>query len=313
MTNHSQSPELSARKAAPTRWVFLSLLPAAVIISLVLQTASSTGADGAAPAAASEPRERLSLDMDWRFTKGDPAGMQTSLLYDVRPAGRGGRGRRGAAAAADATNPPVTPPPAPQVIKQWILPSGNEFLKDPAQSYARPEGNLGGDVAYVQPEFDDSAWQHVNLPHDWAIFGPWLTNGNGGTGKLPYYGVGWYRKSLDLPASDAGKMLFLEVDGAMAYATVWLNGQLVGGWPYGYQAFRLDLTPYAKPGTKNELAIRLDNPDRSSRWYPGGGHLPQRLAGQNRAGARCPLGHLHHHAGCLVRLRHGQSESHGGQ
>ena len=57
----------------------------------------------------------------------------------------------------------------------------------------------------------------------------------------------------------------------MAYATVWLNGQFVGGWPYGYESWRVDLTPYAKPGAKNELAIRLDNPPNSSRWYPGGG------------------------------------------
>ena len=57
----------------------------------------------------------------------------------------------------------------------------------------------------------------------------------------------------------------------MAYATVWLNGQFVGGWPYGYASWRLDLTPYIKPGADNVLAIRLDNPPDSSRWYPGGG------------------------------------------
>ena len=57
----------------------------------------------------------------------------------------------------------------------------------------------------------------------------------------------------------------------MSYATVWLNGQLVGGWPFGYASWRVDLTPYVKPGGTNELAIRLDNPPDSSRWYPGGG------------------------------------------
>ena len=57
----------------------------------------------------------------------------------------------------------------------------------------------------------------------------------------------------------------------MSYAMVWLNGNLVGGWPYGYNSFRLDLTPYIKPGGDNQLAIRLDNPTNSSRWYPGGG------------------------------------------
>ena len=71
--------------------------------------------------------------------------------------------------------------------------------------------------------------------------------------------------------SDAGKSIFLEVDGAMSYAMVWLNGQLVGGWPFGYASWRLDLTPYVVSGGENQLAIRLDNPNKSSRWYPGGG------------------------------------------
>jgi beta-galactosidase len=83
--------------------------------------------------------------------------------------------------------------------------------------------------------------------------------------------VAWYRKRLSIPAADAGKSIFLDVDGAMSYATVWLNGQLVGGWPFGYASWRLDLTPHIVPGGVNQLAIRLDNPPSSSRWYPGGG------------------------------------------
>ena len=123
----------------------------------------------------------------------------------------------------------------------------------------------------MQPDFDDSSWQQINLPHDWAIEGPFTHSGGGGMGRLPTAGVGWYRKKLDIPAADAGKSIFLDVDGAMSYATVWLNGQLVGGWPYGYASWRVDLTPYVKPGGENELAIRLDNPPNSSRWYPGAG------------------------------------------
>ena len=143
--------------------------------------------------------------------------------------------------------------------------------KMPRGNLSRPEGNLGDGVAYVQPDFDDSAWQQINLPHDWAIEGPFIRSGGGGMGRLPSAGVGWYRKKLDIPAGDAGKSIFLDVDGAMSYATVWLNGQLVGGWPYGYQSWQVDLTPYVKPGDANELVIRLDNPPNSSRWYPGGG------------------------------------------
>jgi len=126
-------------------------------------------------------------------------------------------------------------------------------------------------VAYVRPDFDDSSWHKVNLPHDWAIEGPFTTQGGGGMGRLPSSGVGWYRKNLSIPAEDAGKSIFLDVDGAMSYAVVWLNGRLVGGWPFGYASWRVDLTPCAVPGGKNELAIRLDNPPNSSRWYPGGG------------------------------------------
>ena len=123
----------------------------------------------------------------------------------------------------------------------------------------------------MQKDFDDSSWRRVNLPHDWAIEGPFTTHGGGGMGRLPSSGIGWYRKELSIPAQDAGKSIFLDVDGAMSYAAVWLNGQFVGGWPYGYASWRLDLTPYLVPGGKNELAIRLDNPPNSSRWYPGGG------------------------------------------
>ena len=144
-------------------------------------------------------------------------------------------------------------------------------LKIRRKRFVRPEGNLGDGVAYVQPDFDDSSWQHVNLPHDWAIAGPFTHSDGGGMGRLPTAGVGWYRKKLNLPATDSGKCIFLDVDGAMSYAVVWLNGQLVGGWPYGYASWRVDLTPYVKPGGANELAIRLDNPPNSSRWYPGAG------------------------------------------
>jgi beta-galactosidase len=90
-------------------------------------------------------------------------------------------------------------------------------------------------------------------------------------GRLPSDGVGWYRQNLRVDKQDKGKSIFLEIDGAMSYAAVWLNGRLVGGWPYGYNSFRLDLTPYIKAGDDNLLAIRVDNARENSRWYPGAG------------------------------------------
>ena len=212
------------------------------------------------------PRERISLDENWRFTRGDPSGNQESLLYDLRTASVS-NGETGAE-----TNR-ATPEPAKEVavIKQWILPTGNPFIKEASHRFARPEGNPGADVVYAKSGFDDGSWQAINLPHDWAIGGPFTASGGGGMGRLPSAGVGWYRKKLALPASDAGRKIFLDVDGAMSYASVWFNGQLVGGWPYGYASWQVDVTPYARPGEENQLAIRLDNPPDSSRWYPGAG------------------------------------------
>ena len=89
--------------------------------------------------------------------------------------------------------------------------------------------------------------------------------------KLPWAGVGWYRKHFAIPASDEGRRLFLDLDGAMSYSTIWINGHFAGGWPYGYQSFEIDMTPFVKVGATNVVAIRLDNPPQSSRWYPGAG------------------------------------------
>jgi beta-galactosidase len=242
-----------------------------VIFSAVLSRSLAPGIS----LAQSGPRERIAIDDNWRFTKGDPTNCAVSLLYDLREqrqirhlAGAEADGNPSLNVAtnlSDSTNPP------PGVIKQWILPTGNDFIKDPSRKFVRPVENLGGGVAYVQPDFDDSTWQKVNLPHDWAITGPFMHVGGGGMGRLPTAGIGWYRKKLDIAAADSGKSIFLDVDGAMSYSTVWLNGQLVGGWPYGYASWRVDLTPYVKPGGENELVIRLDNPPNSSRWYPGAG------------------------------------------
>jgi beta-galactosidase len=126
-------------------------------------------------------------------------------------------------------------------------------------------------LAATESGFDDAAWRKLSLPHDWGIEGEFKQAYPGETGKLPWWGIGWYRKHFAVPASDAGRRVFLDIDGAMSHATVWLNGSLVGGWPYGYASWRLDLTPYLKVGAGNVLAIKLDNPADSSRWYPGGG------------------------------------------
>ncbi len=116
------------------------------------------------------------------------------------------------------------------------------------------------------------SWEAVTLPRDWAINEPFIETGDyGGMGRLSSWGVGRYRRDLGIAASDAGRAVFLDVEAAMAYAAVWLNGQLVGGWPCGYNSWRVDLTPYIRPGEANQLVMRLENLPESARWYPGGG------------------------------------------
>lgn len=118
---------------------------------------------------------------------------------------------------------------------------------------------------------DDSKWEKLDVPHDFAIKGPFRMDLAGNTGRLPFQGIGWYRKSFTVDKADAGKQIYVDFDGVMAYAKVWLNGEYVGTWPYGYNSFRLDLTPYVKFGEENILAVRTDTEKWDSRWYPGAG------------------------------------------
>lgn len=217
-------------------------------------------------------RQRILINEGWRFYKYDSASQADNLIYDVRPEIKDNTESR----VADAKpTEAVGNKTSQNVLKTWVLPSANAFIKDPQKRHVRPEGNPGSDFLFVQSNFDDKNWEHIDLPHDWAIKGPfqkgWDSEVGGGMGRLPINGVAWYRKKLDIPATDKGKSIILEVEGAMSYAIVWLNGNLVGGWPYGYNSWQLDLTSYVVPGGENQLAIRIDNPNYSARWYPGAG------------------------------------------
>jgi beta-galactosidase len=221
---------------------------------------------------AEHPRERISINKNWKFYKyTDPAKADT-LIYDVRPNVNDNSDNRPADAKPTEA---VTISRLRPVLRSYIMPSGNDFIKDPNHRYLMPKGNPGADFPFVKTDFNDNDWTSVDLPHDWAIKGPFYTGQDaiigGGMGRLPVQGVAWYRKKIAIKTSDAGKSVYLDVDGAMSYAMVWFNGHLVGGWPYGYSSWRVDLSPYIIPGKINQLAIRLDNPVNSSRWYPGGG------------------------------------------
>ena len=132
-------------------------------------------------------------------------------------------------------------------------------------------------------------WEKVSVPHDWAIYGPFdkandlqtvavvqngedvATEKTGRTGGLPYMGKGTYRRSLEIPAESLdGRRHILYFDGAMSEAQVFVNGEKVCFWPYGYNSFWCDVTGNLKAGA-NELAVLLENRPQSSRWYPGAG------------------------------------------
>ena len=162
-----------------------------------------------------------------------------------------------------------------QVRVQRTFEKGWKFIREDSQSFS-------------DKDFDDAGWQSVTVPHDWAIYGPFSADNDrqnmaiaqdgqteamehaGRTGGLPFVGVGWYRLGFDAPEFVAGKTATLVFDGAMSHARVWLNGHEVGYWPYGYNSFYLDVTPYLK-AEGNTLAVRLENEVESSRWYPGAG------------------------------------------
>lgn len=144
-------------------------------------------------------------------------------------------------------------------------------------------------VEFSTQGYDDASWQHVTVPHDWAIYGPFSPHNDrqfvaieqdgqkeavshaGRTGGLPFVGAGWYRLDFEVPSFEKGKRATLIFDGAMSHARVYINGKEAGYWPYGYNSFYIDATPFLKPGEVNELAVRLENYTESSRWYPGAG------------------------------------------
>ena len=163
-----------------------------------------------------------------------------------------------------------------QVRTEQLLEKGWKFIREDKTEFS-------------QVGYDDDKWQSVIVPHDWAIYGPFSIHNDkqnvaitqdgqkeamehaGRTGGLPFVGVGWYRLDFETPSFGKGKQATLIFDGAMSHARVYVNGKEAGYWPYGYNSFHLDVTPFLKPNEVNELAVRLENENECSRWYPGAG------------------------------------------
>lgn len=147
--------------------------------------------------------------------------------------------------------------------------------------------HLGEAQGAEATNFQPKDWKQVEVPHDWAITGPFSRQNDlqnvavsqnfekqaslktGRTGGLPYVGIGWYRRTF---RTTPGKRITLVFDGAMSEAQVYINGQKAIFWPYGYNSFHCDVTDLVHPdGAENLLAVRLENRPESSRWYPGAG------------------------------------------
>lgn len=130
------------------------------------------------------------------------------------------------------------------------------------------KGNFG---SAMMPAFDDSAWQRVNVPHDWSSDGPFTDDYGSGNGYAPG-GIAWYRKHFQLTTNQAGATVAVEFDGVYDYSEVWINGQFVGERPYGYSSFQYDLTPFVKFAGDNVIAVRVDHSRfADSRYYTGSG------------------------------------------
>ena len=163
-----------------------------------------------------------------------------------------------------------------QVRTERLFEKGWKFTREDAKEFSHPD-------------FNDTEWQSVRVPHDWAIYGPFSVENDkqnvaitqdgqtdamehaGRTGGLPFVGTGWYRLEFEAPDFAEGKSCRLIFDGAMSNADVYINGQHAAFWPYGYNSFIVDATPYIIKGQPNQLAVRLENYNESSRWYPGAG------------------------------------------
>ena len=144
------------------------------------------------------------------------------------------------------------------------------------------------------PDESNPAWEDVTVPHDWAVYRPFSPDNDpqplensvldyhenviqiGRTGGLPITGTGWYRLKLDLP--EKYEHYAVEFDGIMNHAEVYVNGIKAAYRPYGYSSFSVDITPFINRDAENNMIVKVNSLDKTSRWYPGAGlYRPVRL------------------------------------
>jgi beta-galactosidase len=153
---------------------------------------------------------------------------------------------------------------------------------DPARDlrfgYGQGDFAKTGDFEFAKAKFDDSKWRKLNLPHDWAVELPFVhdealqSHGYKPLGRrYPETSVGWYRRSFDIPASDAGRRISVEFDGAFRSVLIFVNGCFIGRNDNGYAPFRFDLTNFLTYGAKNYIVARVDASFGDGWFYEGGG------------------------------------------
>ena len=209
----------------------------------ILAAAVAMAAWTALPVAHAEsaaPRERISINSDWRFTRDDPASAADRLAYPK--------------------------------VKAWMMSTGEDLVENAgAGKHPRPEGNIGEDVAYTRPDFDDSRWRRLDLPHDWGIEGPFDIRAPSGTGQASLPARRLVQEAPGHPRIRPGQTILpryrrrnVLFERLAQRALRRRMGVRLLVLPRGPQSVH-------PPRGDNVLAIRLDNPDQSSRWYPGGG------------------------------------------
>ncbi|MGC2619466.1 MAG: glycoside hydrolase family 2 TIM barrel-domain containing protein, partial [Acidobacteriaceae bacterium] len=184
------------------------------------------------------------------------------------------------AATGEAAEPAIAPREKLLADFGWKFKLGN--ADDPAKDLdlGKDQGDFAktGDFKFAKAGFDDAGWRSLNLPHDWAVELPFVwdddlkSHGYKPLGrKYPETSVGWYRRSFDVPASDAGRRISLQFDGAFRSALVFLNGCFIGRNDNGYAPFSFDISDFAHYGGKNYLVVRLDASFGDGWFYEGAG------------------------------------------
>ena len=184
--------------------------------------------------------ERIALTDGWKFSREEHPGQMRYLMYDK--------------------------------VADWLDFMGRDLLELPGPCRT-PDGEPALFQKFYKPDFKDDAWRVVSVPHDWGVEHAFLPDLPHLDAHLDVTGPGWYRYRFKLENGKLNKdgHVFFACDGAMSFAMVWINGHFVGGWPYGYTPWRVELTKWLNPAGENVLAVRCHNWKDASRWYTGAG------------------------------------------